>query len=253
MLHRTLIAATVAVCGALGVSFILAQAGGATATLAAGKHKNAAVKKTVKSTSAKSNAATSTTPHADGTVTAVNGDTITVKADNDPAGSTEYTQVTKITLTSSTKYSAGKGATTTTRPAITSGEYIVAEGTLSSDKTSLTATLVSVHAAGSGIHGAGVHGAGAGPHADGTITAVNGDTLTVAADNDPAGSTEYTKVTTIVLTGTTQYATGKGTAPTTTKPTITTGEYIIAVGTLNGDQTSLTATQVWIGTKGAGH
>jgi hypothetical protein len=78
-------------------------------------------------------------PHADGTVTAVNGDTITVKADTDRAGSNEYTQVTTITLGSNTVYTGGAS-----KASIKVGSHIIAQGTLSSDGKTLTATSVTV-------------------------------------------------------------------------------------------------------------
>jgi hypothetical protein len=89
--------------------------------------------------------------HADGTVTAINGDTITVKADSDQAGSSEYTGVTTIKVTGSTQYNAGSNATAT-KDSIKVGSYILAEGTLSSDGKTLTATTVSV---GTGGHPGG--------------------------------------------------------------------------------------------------
>ena len=234
-MRKALIVASVFVAGTFATGYVLGQATSATPSFAAGgKHKQASGK-TVRTRQTGQSA----TPHADGTVTAVNGDTITVKADNDPAGSTEYTKVTTIVLTSSTKYNAGKGSTTTTKPTISTGQYIIAEGTVSSDGTTLTATVVSV-----GTHGPGHGGPGqGGPHADGTVTAVSGNTITVNADNDPAGSTEYTKVTTIVLTSTTQYNNGPG-STSTTKPTISAGQYIVADGTLSSNGTTLTATRV---------
>ena len=234
-MHKALIAVSLFVAGTFATGYVLGQGTGATPTLAAGsKHKQAS------GTALRTQqTGQSATPHADGTVTAVNGDRITVKADNDPAGSSEYTKVTTIVLTSSTKYNAGNGSTTTTKPTISTGQYIIAEGSVSSDRTTLTATLVSV-----GRHGPGRGGPGqGGPHADGTVTAVNGDTITVQADNDPAGSTEYTKVTTIILTSTTQYNNGPGTTS-TTRPTISAGQYIVADGTLSSNGTTLTATRV---------
>jgi hypothetical protein len=234
-MHKALIVASVFIAGTFATGYVLGQSTSATPSFAAGgKHKQASG-----TTVRTRQTGQSATPHADGTVTAVNGDTITVKADNDPAGSTEYTKVTTIVLTSSTKYNAGNGSTTTTKPTISTGQYIIAEGTVSSDGTTLTATVVSV-----GTHGPGHGGPGqGGPHADGTVTAVNGDTITVKADNDPAGSTEYTKVTTIVLTSTTQYNNGPG-STSTTRPTISVGQYIVADGTLSSDGTTLTATRV---------
>lgn len=233
-MHKAFMAVSLLVAGTFTAGYILVQAAEPTPTFAAsGAHRGAS-----QTTLRGQQTGQSATPHADGTVTAVNGNTITVKADNDPAGSTEYTKVTTIVLTSSTKYNAGNG-TTTTRPTISAGQYVVAQGTVSSNGTTLTATLVSV-----GTHGPGHGGAGrGGPHADGTVTAVNGDTISVKADNDPAGSTEYTKVTAINLTSTTQYDNGPG-STTTTRPTISVGQYIVAEGTLSSNGTTLTATRV---------
>jgi hypothetical protein len=240
-----------------GVGYLLGQLGGPSISLAAGgtqKHaaKRVAHKKTT-SRKAQTNATGNTSvAHADGTVTAVNGDTITVKADADRVGSTEYTKVTTIVLSGTTKYRAGEGATTATKPAITTGEYIVAEGTLSSDGATLDATLVSVGMGGPGHGGPGPGGRASGPHADGTVTAVNGDTITVKADADPSGSTEYTGVTTIVLTSSTTYDAGRDATSSTTKPTISVGEHIIAEGTLSSGGATLTATQVSVHTDGQG-
>jgi len=257
-MKKSHIVAALLAAGALATSGLVLQLGSAGAAFAAGKHAATSHKSSTKKQTAASTkknpsgkihgnaAGTSSTPHADGTITAITGDKITVKADNDAAGSTEYTGVTTLVLGSATKYSAAGGATTTTRPTLTVGERIVAEGTVSSDGKTLTATLVSVgdHAGGRG----GPGGAGSGdaaPHADGAITGITGDTISVQADNDPAGSTEYTKVTTIVLTGSTQYEAGRG-ATTTTKPAIATGEHIVADGTLSTDGTTLTATHASI-------
>jgi hypothetical protein len=234
-MHKGLIGVSLVVAGTFGTGYVLGQGTGTTPGFAAGgKHTHAS------GTAIRTQQiGQSATPHADGTVTAVNGDTITVKADNDSAGSTEYTKVTTILLTGSTKYNADRGSTTTTKPTISTGQHVVAEGIVSTDGNSLTATLVSV-----GTHGPGHGGPGqGGPHADGTVTAVNGDTITVQADNDPAGSTEYTKVTTITLTSSTQYNNGPG-STSTAKPTISAGQHIVADGTLNGDGTMLTATRV---------
>jgi Domain of unknown function (DUF5666) len=85
--------------------------------------------------------------HADGTVTVVNGDTITIKAGADRAGSNEYTAVTTVTLTGNTQYNAGPNATAT-KSSIKVGSYIIAEGTLSSDGKTLTATAVSLSSGG---------------------------------------------------------------------------------------------------------
>ncbi len=82
-------------------------------------------------------------PRADGTVTAVNGNTITVKPDGDrgPSPSNEYEKVTSIRLTSSTKYFGAPGQTAKASD-IKVGSFVVAEGTLSSDQTTLTASKI---------------------------------------------------------------------------------------------------------------
>lgn len=178
-----------------------------------------------------------------GKVTAVNGNTISVTAQGDPR-STTAGKVTTITLSSSTQVSSGHDGTAT-RADIKAGVYVSADGTLSTDGTTLAASEIDVLPAGftPGADGPGRDG-GNTPHADGTVTAVNGNTITVKADSDPAGSTEYTKVTTIVLTGSTTY--GAGHDGTATKGSIVTGSYIVAEGTLSADGTTLTATQVGI-------
>jgi hypothetical protein len=89
------------------------------------------------------------TPHADGTVTAVNGNTVTIKADADTGNPNEYTNVTTVQLTSSTQYDTGRDGTSTSgKPAITAGSYLIADGTLSVDGKTLTATSVYVLPAG---------------------------------------------------------------------------------------------------------
>ena len=81
-------------------------------------------------------------------------------------------------------------------------------------------------------------------HADGTVTAISGNTVTVKADNDAANSNEYSSVTTIQLTGTTQYN-GAG------KSAIKVGSRILAAGTVSSDGKTMTASQVWTGGAGA--
>lgn len=93
-------------------------------------------------------------PRADGTVTAISGNTITVKPDGDrgPSPSNEYNNVTTILLTSSTKYQAGPGQSGSAK-SIKVGSFIVAQGTVSSDGKTLTATTVMV----GGAHGGCSH------------------------------------------------------------------------------------------------
>ena len=84
-------------------------------------------------------------PRADGTVTAVSGNTLTVRADGNhgPSPSNEYNNVTTILLTSSTKYQSGFGQSGGSK-SIKVGTFIIAEGNLSADGKSLTATKVMV-------------------------------------------------------------------------------------------------------------
>ncbi len=254
-MRKPIIAASLAVVGTFATGYVVGQLGGASPTFAAGKihqkaTKNKLTAKQVATPTTSTAPTRSATPHADGQITSISGDTITVKADTDRAGSAEYTGVTTVTFTGSTTYEAGHHATaTTTRPTLAVGQYIMAEGTVSADGTSLTASLVSTHAGGSG--GGGPHHA-SGPHADGTVTAVSGDTITVKADTDMAGTTEYSAVTTISITSTTQFDAGHDVAATTTRPTITVGQHIVAEGTVSSDGTTLTATQVSVGDGGPG-
>ncbi|HEX8917639.1 MAG TPA: DUF5666 domain-containing protein [Chloroflexota bacterium] len=89
------------------------------------------------------------TPHADGTVTAINGNTLTISAGTDPSGTTEYTGVTTVTLTSATQYDAGHDSTgTISKSSIKVGSYVIVEGTLSSDGKTITATSLGINPGG---------------------------------------------------------------------------------------------------------
>jgi Domain of unknown function (DUF5666) len=86
-------------------------------------------------------------PHADGTVTAINGDTLTISAGTDPSGTTEYTTVTTVLLTSSTTYDAGRDSTvTSSKSSIKVGSYVIVNGTLSSDRKTITAASLGINA-----------------------------------------------------------------------------------------------------------
>ena len=88
-------------------------------------------------------------PHADGTVTAINGDTLTISAGTDPSGTTEYTGVTKVVLTSATQYDAGHDSTgTISKSSIKVGSYVIIEGNLSSDGKTITATSLGINPGG---------------------------------------------------------------------------------------------------------
>lgn len=224
-MRKAFIAIALLTAGVFSTGYVVGQLRGTTPAQAASKHATKGSKSGTRPAQT-TGTATPRARHADGTVTAVNGDTITVKPDNDRAGSDEYTGVTTIVLTSSTTFKGGA-----TRASIVAGASIVAEGTVSSDGTILTATSV-------GIGGHGGHGAGhGGPHADGSVVSISGNTVSVTPDNDAAGSNEYTKVTTVLLTDSTTYDSS------TTKASIVAGAHFIAEGTLSSDGTTLTATR----------
>lgn len=83
--------------------------------------------------------------HADGTVTAINGDTLTISAGNDPANTDEYTGVTTVNLTSSTQYDSGHdGSAAINKSSIKVGSYIIVEGSVSSDGKTITATRLGI-------------------------------------------------------------------------------------------------------------
>ncbi|GAC1470835.1 MAG: hypothetical protein PVSMB7_21970 [Chloroflexota bacterium] len=88
------------------------------------------------------------------------------------------------------------------------------------------------------------------PHADGTVTAINGDTLTISAGTDPARTKELTKVNTVVLTGITQYEAGHNSTGTISKSSIKVGSYVIVEGTLSSDAKTITATSLRINAEG---
>jgi hypothetical protein len=106
------------------------------------------------------------------------------------------------------------------------------------------------HDAGSPRPGRRPGGAQDAPHADGTVTAINGDTLTISAGTDPTGTTEYTGVNTVVLTGATQYDAGHDSTGTISKSSIKVGSYVIVDGTLSSDGKTLTATSLSINAGG---
>ena len=248
-MNKPLIATTLLAAGTLGTGYAIGQIAGATPSFAAGGTHPHSTSYSIHQNVANRAAGS----HADGQITAVNGDAITVTPDADRAGSNEYTGVTTINLSSATRYAAGRGAAaTTTRPTLAVGQYIVAEGSVSSDGKTLSATLVAVGAGGHGPGGPGGPGHMFGPHADGMVTAVNGDTISLKADADQAGSTEYAAVTSVVLTSTTTYDAGHDSAPSTTKPSITAGEYLVAEGTLSNGGATLTATRVSVHPNGPG-
>jgi hypothetical protein len=143
-MRKSFIAATLLTIALFATGFVAGQVIGITPSSAAGAIQTQTAPAT----------ASAASRHADGTVTAVNGDAVTIKADADRAGSNEYTGVTTVNLTGATQYGSGQ-----TKASIKVGSHLVAEGAVSSDGTTLTATTVSVGSA------AGAGGCSGGPHA----------------------------------------------------------------------------------------
>ncbi len=150
-------------------------------------------------------------PQRSGVVTAVNGNSLTVTGFD----ARTYT----IVGGSSTVYHrAGQAAALTD---IAVGSLISAEGTLSSDGSTLNALAVTIQL----------------PRVIGQVSAVSGNTVTVQS---PDGTTS-----TVRLTDTTTYSAGP--QATASKSSITTGSFIMAEGTVGSDG-SLTALRVDVAT-----
>jgi hypothetical protein len=153
--------------------------------------------------------------------------------------------VKTIQLTPSTTFNQGFGpaSASATRSSIKAGVFVIAHGTLSSDGAILTATDVSVlpSAPTPGAFGHGGFGHFGGPHADGTVTAINGNTITIKPDTERAGSQE-SAITSIVVSSSTTYDAGPGV--TAGKDSIKVGGFVRAEGTLSSDGKTLTARRV---------
>jgi hypothetical protein len=223
-----LLAATI-----FAVGYLTGQIGGAGASSAAGTSANA----------------TSTTPPltgrfggqqppgAAGQVTAVNGDTVTIT----PGGfRRSASSVTTILLTSNTTYNQGFGpsAAAATQSSIQVGAFVIAHGTLSSDGTSLTATDVSLLPSAPGSGGFGHMG---GPGAAGTVTAINGNTITIKPGTG-LGGMQQSSVTSIVVSSFTQYVAGFGASA--SKDSVKVGAFVRAQGSVSADGKTLTASLV---------
>jgi hypothetical protein len=239
-MRSTFIATAIVTAGIFATGYVVGEISGVLPTYAAG---------TATATPTVPNAANGprwglgqSGPHADGTVTAVNGDTITIKPDADAAGSSEYTKVTTITVNGATTYDAGP--TAATKSSITVGSNIVAEGTLASDGTTVAATTVHLRGNGARGHVGGFGRSNAGPHVDGTVTGMSGNTITIKADTAHTGSTENENVTSIEVTSSTTYNAGPGVAA--SKASIKSGVFVIATGTLSSDGKTLTAAHVFV-------
>jgi hypothetical protein len=180
-----------------------------------------------------------------GKVTAVNGNTITISPNTNFRNKTS--SVTTIVLTSSTKYVSGwhSSSSSGTKPTISVGSFVVAEGTLSSNGKTLTAARFSVVPSVRGSGPGGFHGFGGfGLRAVGTVSAISSDTITIK----PMGTRPngMTSVTTVKLTSSTLYNAGRGSSSKASKSSIKVGSFIIAQGTLSSDGKTITASRVSI-------
>lgn len=139
-MKKPVIAAAVLAAGVFGIGYTAGQLGGVSNTLAADAVATATTIQTVPDPGGHANGAQDA-PHADGTVTAINGDTLTISAGTDPSNTDEYTGVTTVTLTNATQYDAGHDSTGTIgKSSIKVGSYVIVQGALSSDGKTITAT-----------------------------------------------------------------------------------------------------------------
>jgi hypothetical protein len=183
-------------------------------------------------------------PHVAGAVTAIKGDTVAIKPDVATWGDDTTPSVATVNLTGSTQYFAGPMATGS-KSSVVVGSHIIVQGTLSSDGKSITASRVIILPAGAAVGVGGVHVFAGGPHAAGTVTAVNGSSITIKPDTNRPD--EPQSVTTIVVTSSTQYFAGpKSQGASATRSSIKVGSYVLATGTLSSDGKTLTAKRVFV-------
>lgn len=186
-------------------------------------------------------------PRAAGKVSAINGNAVTITP---LPGRFGASSVTTIDLTGTTQYMAGFG-NSADKSTVKVGSFLVATGTLSVDGKTLTAARVMVLP---GVplfgrrHPFGGFHRFAGPHADGQVTAVNSNSITIKPDATRAGEQE--SITTVMVTGSTRYFAGRG--ATAGKSSVTTGAFILAEGTVSADGETLTAGRIIVLPHGPG-
>lgn len=147
-MKKPIIVAALVITGVFGAGYTVGQIGGVTGSSAASTIATPTTTQTTPDLGGPGGGAQDA-PHADGTVTAINGDTLTISAGTDPSGTTELTSVTTVVLTSSTQYDAGHDSTTTaSKSSIKVGSYIIVNGTLSSDGKTITASSLGINAGG---------------------------------------------------------------------------------------------------------
>jgi hypothetical protein len=147
-MKKTIFGVALLTVGVFGAGYTIGQIGGVAGSSAAA----AVVTPTVTATSHADGGpggGAMDAPHADGTVTAINGDTLTISAGTDPTNTTEYTGVTTVLLTSSTQYDMGHDSTTAAgKPSIKVGSYVIVNGAVSSDGKTITASSLGINAGG---------------------------------------------------------------------------------------------------------
>ncbi|GAC1407701.1 MAG: hypothetical protein NVSMB52_20810 [Chloroflexota bacterium] len=147
-MKKSIAIAALTVTGVFGAGYTIGQIGGVTGSSAASAIVTATTTQTTPDAGHDGGGGMDA-PHADGTVTAINGETLTISAGTDPSSTTEYTGVTTVKLTSTTQYDAGHDSTATAnKSSIKVGSYVIVDGTLSSDGKSITASSLRINAEG---------------------------------------------------------------------------------------------------------
>lgn len=198
-------------------------------------------------------------PAATGTVSAISGSAITLTSKN---GTTYSVDASNATIMKAPTASQTTTGTTPTRPTPTTitvadiqvGDTLMVQGTTSG--TSITATSIF-----DGVFGGQGHDSFSGsqetgkgtPRIGGTVTAINGDSITVSSThrNSSTGSTPVV-YTVDAANATISKSAAKGVAPTTISVSgINVGDTIMVTGTISG--TSVTATTIRDGLFMGGH
>jgi hypothetical protein len=200
--------------------------------------------------------------HAGGTVTAINGSSITVKPNGYAFAFLNNGDKPVTIRTSSKTVVRAPGTQTGSLSSIKVGDNIFAGGTLTKDGKTLTASTIIVltnllravnppHT----LHGP-IHGAWFGTNASGIVTAVHGNRVTIkddaamqgrcAADQAQCSNMALSPigVTTVVISSRTTVQSGWGVNASAS--TIKTGDHIVATGTLSKDGKSLAASTVLV-------
>jgi len=158
-----------------------------------------------------------------GTVSAVNGTTVTVTSKGFGANATQTTYTVDATKATVTKNGSASSLAN-----VSVGDTVSVEGTVSGTNVAATAIRDGVGMMGRGI--------GRAPGVFGTIASVNGTSITVTSKMGPAGSTS----TTYTVDATSATVTKNGLASSVSG--IVVGDTVMVQGTVNG--TSVTATSI---------